>query len=147
MEVAELSKQVVAVLVSYLSIGAVEFAKTAGDIALAQGRKLLGVLKDRWTKDTEVSGELQHFEEKPQRYQGVIEDILNEKLTADPELAKMLSDILESMGPSLKIVQNIKEAKLVLGVETETFESGDVDVEQTVDKADEVTGGKFKKIG
>ena len=147
MSPSELATQVVAVLVPYLAQGAVEFARVAGEVALNQARGLLARLKERWADDPEATDELQRFEQKPERYQTVLTELLEERLADDPELAKLLSEALTKMGPSIRIVQEMDEAKRVVALQAKRMKSGHLDVEQEIGKGEDITGADIDEIG
>src|SRR5215207_10010697 len=106
--VASLAANVVAVLGPYVSLGAQEFAKSVGKEAYEKAKSMLATLKARWAGDEEAARALTNFEEKPERYAPVLEDILREKLPQDEELATWLTMLLNEMGPNLEIVQRME---------------------------------------
>lgn len=84
---------------------------------------------------------------KPERYQPVLEDILNEKLAQDKDFADELAHLLKEMGPTLEIVQKMKEAEDVTGLEAEDMSRSKAKVRQDIEKAEKVTGAKIDRIG
>ncbi|MDQ3795976.1 MAG: hypothetical protein M3316_09990, partial [Actinomycetota bacterium] len=100
---ATLAANVVAVLAPYVAVGAQEFAKSVGKEAYEKAKGMLAALRAKWTGDQEATDALTRFEEKPERYAPVLEDVLNEKLAEDKELAAVLSTLLNEMGPSLEV--------------------------------------------
>src|SRR5690554_6187385 len=137
----DLASQIVSVLVPYLAQGAVEFARVAGEAALNQARGLLARLKERWADDPEAIDKLQRFEQEPEQYLMDIADLLDEKLAYDSELVRQLSEALKKMEPYIRIVQQMDEAKNVLGLRAKSMKSGRLDVEQS-GKAENFTGGE-----
>ncbi len=104
--IVDLATKVVAVLLPFVSKGAEEFATKLGDTAYEKAKTLLSTLKQRWLGDTEATESLVLFEQKPERYQTVLEEILQEKLVEDKDLA--------SHG-TVKSTQEIKKGKDVKG--------------------------------
>jgi len=144
---ATLVANIIAVLMPYVKKGADEFAcavgKAAGEDAANKAKNLLTTLKARWKGDKEATESLSNFEEKPERYQSVLEDILKEKLDEDKELATKLAKIIEDMGqPTLKIIQKMKRGEDVTGVEAKKLTGGKIEVEQDIEEATNVTGAK-----
>src|SRR5215212_6213088 len=116
MDPASLAVSVMSVLMPYAIKGAEEFAKSAGVDAYEKVKGLFGVLKARWSGDREAIENLDRFEEKPERYEPVLQDILTEKLAQDKELAEELTDRLNKLGPELEIIQEMEEAQGVIGL-------------------------------
>src|SRR3712207_5739232 len=121
---ATLAANVVAVLAPYVAVGAQEFAKSVGKEAYEKAKGMLAALRAKWTGDQEATDALTRFEEKPERYAPVLEDGLNEKLAEDKELAAVLSTLLNEMGPSLEVVQQMEEGRRVMGLEAEEMAWG-----------------------
>ena len=102
---------------------------------------MLAALKAKWTGDEEATDALTRFEEKPERYAPVLEDVLNEKLAEDKELA-VLSTLLNEMGPSLEVVQKMEEGRRVVGLESEEMAGGSATVRQDIGRGEDVTGAR-----
>lgn len=94
MDVNTLVPAVMALLAPFVAKGAEEFAKAAGKAAAEKAGALLRTLKERWAQDDEAKDALARFEQKPERYRPVVEDILSEAVKADPAFAQTLSQIL-----------------------------------------------------
>jgi hypothetical protein len=145
--IAGLAANVVAVLAPYAAMGAQEFAKSVGKEAYEKAKGMLAVLKAKWTADEEATDALSRFEEKPERYAPVLEDVLREKLAEDEELAAVLSTLLNEMGPSLKVVQRMEEGCRVMGIEAEEMTKGEATVRQDIGRGEDVTGARIRHIG
>lgn len=145
--VAILASKVVGVLIPYLSKGADEFAKEAGKTAFAKTKNLLETIKKKWAGDKEATTSLELFEEKPARYESVIENILKEKLEHDNEFAVQLQKILDYMGPEIQIIQKMKVGEKIIGLDADEMPKGRTTVTQEIDQAKDVTGARIKKIG
>ncbi|MDQ5819475.1 MAG: hypothetical protein M3334_14055 [Actinomycetota bacterium] len=145
--IAGLAANVVAVLAPYAALGAQEFAKSVGKGAYEKAKGMLAVLKAKWTADEEAADALTRFEEKPERYAPVLEDVLREKLAEDKELAAVLSMLLNEMGPSLKVVQQMEEGRRVMGIEAEEMTEGGATVRQDIGRGEDVTGARIRHIG
>ncbi len=103
--------------------------------------------KAKWTGDEEATDALTRFEDKPERYAPVLEDVLREKLADDKELAVVLSTLLNEMGPSLEVVQKMEEGRKVTGSEAEEMAGGRATVDQDIGTGEDVTGAKIRRIG
>jgi hypothetical protein len=144
---ASLAANVVAVLATYVAVGAQEFVRNAGKDAYEKAKTMLGALRAKWTGDEEATDALSRFEDKPERYAPVLEDVLREKLTEDKELAVALSTLLNEMGPSLEVVQKMEEGRKVTGIEAEEMAGGRATVSQDIGTGEEVTGARIRRIG
>ena len=145
--VASLAANVVAVLAPCVAMGAQEFAKNAGKEAYEMAKGVLATLKAKWTGDEEATDVLTRFEEKPERYAPVLEDVLREKLADDKELAVVLSTLLNEMGPSLEVVQKMEQGRKVTGLEVEEMSGGRATVDQEIGTGEDVTGARIRRIG
>ncbi len=144
---ATLAASLMSVLMPYVTMGAQEFVKGAGKDAYEKVRSLLGTLKARWTGDEEAMETLTRFEEKPERYRPVLEDIVKEKLAQDKELAMVVATLLNEMGPTLEVVQRMEEGRRVTGLEAEEMSGGRARVDQDIGKGEDVTGARIRRIG
>jgi hypothetical protein len=144
---ATLAANVMTVLMPYAAMGAQEFVKSAGKEAYEKAKNLLGTLKARWAGDEEATDAIARFEEKPERYQPVLEGILEEKITQDRELAAELATLLEEMGPSLEVVQRMEEGRRITGLEAEQMSGGRARVRQDIGRGEDVTGARIDRIG
>lgn len=147
MDPATIVTGVLTVLMPYVAKGAKEFISMAGEVGYEKAKGLFEKLKAKWAGDKEVTSTLENFEAKPERYKPVLEDIMHEKLAKDPELAGELAKMLQEMGPTLTIIQEMDEAKGVTGLAAGEVNSGNVNVTQKIKKAEDVTGAKIDRIG
>src|SRR2546423_3432876 len=105
-----------AILLPFMSKGAEEFASRVGDAAYEKAKTLLLTLTQKWSGDKEATECLVHFEEKPERYKAVLEDILQEKLAEDHDLESQVARLLQEIGPVLEIIQQMEEGKDIIGL-------------------------------
>ena len=145
--IATLTGSVLAVITPYVSKGAEEFAKLAGAAAFEKTKALFAAIKHRLSPDKEAADTLGRFEEKPQRYEPVLRDILAERLAKDPEFAAELERYVKEIGPVMEIVQRQKEAEGIVGFQGSEVSGGSVRVVQEMDKAKNVIGAKVDKFG
>lgn len=145
--IATLAGSVIAVLTPYVKQSAEEFARFAGQAAYEKTKSLLESLKARWADDKEASETLERFQEKPERYQPVLNDILEEKLSKDQALASDIGRQLKEMGPVLEIIQKIKEGENITGLEAGQVSGGKARVSQEIEKGKGVTGAKIDRLG
>ena len=142
-----LAANVMTVLMPYAAMGAQEFAKSAGKEAYEKAKTLLGTLKAKWAGDKEAADTLARFEEKPERYQPVLEGILEEKIAQDEQLAAELATLLEEMGPSLEVVQRMEEGRRITGLEAQQMSGGRARVRQDIGRGEDITGARIGRIG
>lgn len=145
--IVDLATKVVAILLPFVSKGAEEFASKVGDAAYEKAKSLLGTLKQKWAGDKEATESLVRFEQKPERYKTVLEDILQEKLAEDHDLATRVARLLQEMGPTLEIVQQMEEGKDIIGLKAKEMRSGRARISQDINKAEGVTGAEFDTLG
>ncbi len=150
MVIEALAPAVISVITPLAARGAKSIAESAGRIAADKAENLMHTLKKRWSDDPEATGVLKRFEEKPERYEPMLEDILSEKIESDGELAGQLRELLQEMGDSLEIVQNLgKVSGEATGLEAGELGRGrSVSVQQSADEVSgKITGAKIDKIG
>ena len=145
--IIDLTTKVVAVLLPFMSKGAEEFASKVGDAAYEKAEAFLSTLKQRWSGDKEATESLSRFEKKPERYRVVLEDILQEKLAEDHNLAVQVARLLQEMGPSLEIIQHMEEGTDIIGLRAKEMRSGRASITQDIIKAERVTGAEFDTLG
>jgi hypothetical protein len=144
---ASLAANVVAVLAPYVAVGAQEFARNVGKEAYEKAKTMLAALRAKWAGDEEATDALTRFEEKPERYAPVLEDVLKERLAEDKELAAVLSTLFNEMGPSLEVIQQMEEGRRVMGLEAEEMAGGRASVRQDIGTGEDVTGARIRRIG
>lgn len=142
-----LTTSVISILAPYLTKGAEEFINTAGKDAYEKAKGLFAFLKKRWMNNREASDALVRFEEKPDRYKPVLEDILNENLAKEKSLYDELSIIMKKMGPTLIVIQEIQEADEVVGLVSHTSSTSKAAIRQKIGKAKTVIGAEFDSQG
>ncbi len=145
--VANLASTVVGVLAPYVTRGAKEFATLAGEAAFQKAKSLLETLKNRWCNDKEASDTIERFEQKPERYEPVMKDILAEKLASDPAFAEEVKSRVEQLGPELVIIQRLREADTVTGLEAKEMAGGKASVTQDIEKGRNIVGARIEKLG
>ena len=145
--IGNLAASVITVLTPYVAMGAGEFAKEAGKSGYEKAKALLSTLKARWVGDKEAAETLARFEEKPGRYQPALEDLLKEKLAQDQGLAAELATLLDEMGPSLEVIQQMEEGRKVTGLEADEMSGGRARVRQDIGRGEDVTGARIHRIG
>jgi hypothetical protein len=142
-----LATKALAVLLPFVSKSAEEFATQVGDAAYDKAKALLSTIKQKWSRDKEATETLARFEEKPERYKTVVEDILQEKLAEDHDLAAQIARLLQEMGPTLEVIQQMEEGKNITGLKATEMRRGRARVTQDITRAEGVTGAEFDTIG
>jgi hypothetical protein len=145
--IVDLATKSMAVLLPLVSKGAEEFASKVGDVAYEKAKTLLATLKQKWSGDKEATESLVRFEEKPERYKTVLGDILQEKLAEDRDLASQVARLLQEMGPTLEIIQQMEEGKDIIGLKAGEMRSGRARISQNITKAEGVTGAEIDTLG
>lgn len=145
-----LAATVISAVTPLILKGATAVARTAGDIAAEKASAILSTLKQKFARDGEAAGTLKRFEANPERYKPMMEDILSEKLGADPQLSAELKKLLDEMGASLKVVQEMGDVSgEVTGVEASEIRRGsNVSVDQKAGNVSgKITGARIDRIG
>ena len=141
------SDKAIAILLPYIKKGVEKFARVAGENAAEKAKSLLNTLKARWKGDKEATENLERFEEKPERYQFVLKDILKEKLAEDKDLAADLAEILNALGPTLDVIIKMKEAENVTGVKIGEFTDGKISSKIDIEIGKNIRGAEIDYLG
>lgn len=152
MDIASLAAAAVAALAPYVKDAVEDFAGKAGEVALDKAKALFQRLKDKFSGDGYMTGTLDRFEnaDEPEKYAPQLEEIVVEAANDDAQFASDLEKLvkeIEAVGPSLKVVQKMKEARDVIGLKAGEMRSGTADVTQEIDDGKNVTGVEIDKIG
>jgi hypothetical protein len=138
----------VSILAPYVAAGGKKAAEVVGEGLAKQAGNLLGRIRSWFSGDDEAASTLAKFEEKPARYSASVEDILREKIEADPAKLAELQQLVETMGPRLEVFIKVKTlAGEVLGLDLVKWEKGvaraiaEVD---TVEKGAKLTGASYR---
>jgi len=147
---ASIAATAVAALTPYLKKAAEDFAGKAGELALEKVKALFQTLKDKFSADGYMQGTLERFEKDPDKFAPAVQQVIEEAAAEDDSFARDVETLvqeIEAVGPSIKVVQKIKRAREVLGVEADDVGSGSIDVRQDIGNATKVTGVKLGKVG
>lgn len=147
MEPVTLGATVMSILMPYVVKKAERFIEIAGRSAYNQAKKLLATLKARWAGDKEATDQLALFERNPDRYWQTVEDTLVKRLDKDGNLAAELKQVIEQMGPSLTVIQEMDEAKKVTGLRVRHMKKGRASITQKAKKAENMTGADIDTLG
>jgi hypothetical protein len=132
----------VSVLAPYVAAGGKKAAEVVGEALADQTGKLLGRIRSWFSGDDEATSTLAKFEEKPARYAGSVEDILREKIEADPAKQAELQQLLETMGPRIEVFMKVRSlAGEAIGLDLAKWEKGVARATAEVDTVEK--GGKL----
>lgn len=145
-----LAGNAVAALMPFFKKGAEEFSGELGKAAAEKVKGLLGIIKRRLSGDSEAAPVLENFEQKPERYNSALIDILKEKLDKDQDFVEQIERSLREIkeaSPVLNVYLKMAEGKNVTGAEIDEIVKGNVKVDMDIQKGESVTGAKVKRIG
>jgi hypothetical protein len=152
MDPAAIGAAVIAVLTPYAKKALENFAGKAGELALEKTMQLSSWLKDKLSGDSYAKKTFERFEDEPDKYGPILEDVVRDTAEADAEFANQVAqhlDEIEKAGTSVRVVQQILIArKKVTGVDAGDVVDADISVDQTIDEAgDDVVGARLGSIG
>lgn len=148
--ITTLAANAVAVLIPYVKKGAEEVASEVGKAATEKIKILLNTLKTRLSEDKEATYDLERFEEKPERYKSALQDILQEKLNNDKNLAAELDRLLKEIketGPNIDVYIKMKEGEDVTGMRAKEVKKGKAKVNMEIEKGKKVIGVDVENFG
>jgi hypothetical protein len=140
----------VALLAPFVRQAGEEFAGEAGKVVWEKTRTLLSRLKTRLAGDRVAAQTVERFQRDPDIATDDMQSVLEERLASDPRLLKEIGELLAEVkqaGPQVTVVQRVKEAERLVGVEGGRLKQGRIDVTQESDRASDTTGVKLDEIG
>jgi hypothetical protein len=137
----------VSLLGPYIAKGAEAFAKELGKEAAQKAKELYSYLKNSFAADSEESQVLSLFEKKPEKYEVNLANVLQERTSTDNDFATELEKLVYSAAPYIKVVQSLKEGKKVVAADVREAKAGTFDIQQHIEKGDDVTGFRADKVG
>jgi hypothetical protein len=147
MEISAIATGILQILLPYAKKGATAVLHAVGEAGLQRAESLIDTLKQKLAGDREASDALRNFEEKPERYQEILADVLVERLEQNPELAGEMSGMLQEAGPMLNVLQELDDASQVVGARIGQLRSGEVKVTQKIGKGSDITGASIDTLG
>ena len=147
MDHATVASTILAALVPFAKKGAEKIAESIGSDGYEKAKGLISYLKTRWSGDKAAEGALVGFQEDPDAFRMALEHTLKKKLTTDKDLARQLTIFIEEIEPALTVVQKIKTADNITGVEAGEIVEGSVKVSQKVESANAIVGVKVNRLG
>jgi hypothetical protein len=147
MDPATLAASVISILTPYVTKGAKELVETVGQAAYDHARKLLTTLKTRWSADPVAVDSLTRFEKKPEVHAPVLQEIVEERIAADPQLRDEVAQTVKDIGPKLTILIKMAKGEDVTGLEAENVNRADVGVTLEIQEGKKVVGARIKNLG
>jgi len=142
-----LAATVIGIVSPYLAQGAEEFAKSAGKAVFDGAKAVVDRLSRWWKNDPIASAAATSIKADPEHYGKMLGAQLEHELKKDESFAKELRSLVDSMGPSVDVVQKMEVAHGVTGADIGTLVSGHVRIQQDMKDAQDVTGFKADKVG
>jgi hypothetical protein len=143
MDPATLAAGAIALLTPYLAKAGTEFAGEAGKAAWRLAGRLLDRLQSAVRDKPRQQKTLEDFSSEPSSSAAATQEMLKRMLEKDRTLAGEVDSILQEvkrLGPSVSVVQRMKEAEDVVAVKARRIRSGSVEVNQEVEKGRNITG-------
>jgi hypothetical protein len=144
---SKIAADLLTVVTPFLSSGATEFAKRVGSESFDATKKLVTMLKARFTDDPKATEHLARFEADPVLQRDDFSHFLAARLEEDASLRTRATDLLEPLAPQLHIIEKICTAEHVTGIVAEEMSEGTLKVDLDVQEAKHVVGAKVKRIG
>jgi hypothetical protein len=147
MDPATLAASAISILTPYVAKGAKELVDSIGQVAYDHAKKLLTTLKTRWSADPVASDSLSRFEKKPEVHAPALQEIVEERIAADPKLRDEVAQTVKDIGPTLSILIKMTKGEGVTGLEAENVNRGNIDVTLEIQEGKDVHGAKIKNFG
>jgi hypothetical protein len=142
-----LASSAISLVSPYLVKGAEEFAKEAGKEAFEAVTGLYDRLAKWWSSDPVASAAANAMKDAPERNGKLLGAMLMSALNEDSSLAGDIQRLTDSVGPHVRVIQNIEVAEGVTGARIGELISGSVDVTQQMKHAKDTTGVIVDRMG
>ena len=142
-----LAATVISIVSPYLVKSAEEFVKSAGEAAFNGTKALVERLIRWWKRDPIANTAATSFKSDPERYGKLLGEQLQHDLAKNESFAEELRALVDTLGPSVEVIQRMEIARDVTGADIGTLVSGKIRVEQDIHEALNVTGFKADKVG
>jgi len=147
MDPATIAAAAIAVLAPYVKDAGQELLKTVGEVGVEKTKGLLTWLRQRFAGDPAAASDLARFEKDPVKFEAVLQSTLEERAEADTAFAADLTQRVNDVRSTIRVVQSVKDAEKLTGVEAENISAGiKIDVKQDATGVKEVTGVKAKNL-
>jgi len=150
MDPLTLAAAVIALLKPFATKAADQFAGEAGRAVWDKTAALLTRLRSALTKDPAVRDGVDEFVREPDAQADAAQALLAQEFQRDPalraEIEALIADIKRA-GPQVAVVQQMKVAEDVVGIEARRMSRGSASVRQDADHAVRMTGAKIDEIG
>ncbi|HUC85437.1 MAG TPA: hypothetical protein VL970_09615 [Candidatus Acidoferrales bacterium] len=150
MDPALLAAGVIAALTPYAKKAAEEFAGEVGKAVFEKTKSLMGWIKTKLGGDPTAAEVVKRFEDQPDRYGPLLEDVLRERLEANPGLADELSRLVEDLkktGPAVSVVFKMKQAEEAVGLRVKKMTRGQAHVNLEIEEGRKITGADIEELG
>jgi hypothetical protein len=147
MDPATLAAGAIALLVTFLKAAGTEFAEEGGKAAWRLASRLLDRIRSSVKNRPPEREVLEAFTDNADGSTATMREMLRRRLEEDRALAVEVNEILQEvkqLGPSLFVVQRIKEAEDAVGVEARRIRSGSVEVNQEIERGKNITGVRIE---
>jgi hypothetical protein len=142
-----LAAAAISIVGPYIAKGAETFAQEAGKQAVGAVKTLADRLQRWWSGEPVAAAAAEHLASDPKKYATILGDLLASELAKNEAFAAELRELVDGVGPHIKVVQRIEIAEGVRGADIDEVVRGSVHVEQQVEEAHDVVGFKAKRIG
>ena len=147
MDPLSIGSAVVSLLTPFVKDAGQELAETLGQAGAGKVKELLVWMKSKFAGDPAATQDLQRFGKSPEKFGPSLEESIQQKADTDPQFRAEITQMMKELGPVIAVVQNLKTGKGVTGVDADNLRSGKVDVRQTIDGGENITGARIKDIG
>jgi hypothetical protein len=145
-----LAASVVAALTPYAKKATEEFAGEIGKAVFEKTKSLMGWIKAKFAHDPSMVDVVKRFEDDPDKYSPFLQDVLQERLQAEPSMADELGRLVEEIkktGPTVGVVVKMKKAEDVVGLRVKTMKRGKADVNIDIEEGKNIRGAEIDELG
>lgn len=150
MDPLTLAAAVVALLKPFITKAADQFAGEAGRAVWDKTATLFTRVRSTLAKDPAVRDTVDKFVREPDAQADAVQAALARDFQCDPaffaEVEALIADIKRT-GPHVAVVQQMKVAEDVVGIEAKRMGRGSASVRQETDHAIRMTGARIDEIG
>lgn len=141
------ASRIVGFLAPYALDKTVELGTKIGKSAVDKIGKWLDDLRARWADDPEAEEALNRFEADPQNQAASMTQILADRMRLDESLARSAEELAKQVGPTVVVTMVGGEIERQFGPEFGKVLRGTVQVDQSLQKGEQMKGPTFGDIG
>ena len=142
-----LASEAIALLTPFVISGTKKIANSLSKVAMEKLDTFITRLKQRWSGNPVAENTLQRFENDPDRYAPMMEDMLKEEMEQDESFVQEVKTMIKEIKPHIKIVQNLDKGEDVTALKARKVgKERNIDIEMNIKEGKNITGAELDDL-